>query len=73
MHELRLTKSTRKQQLIHRFSWVQHLSSDLAAADWERAIKKSDLDQQRCLIPVKVLVRNLLTGELNDGNERNFR
>src|SRR5215468_10102752 len=59
-------------ELVHRLSRVQHLRRDLTAADGQGSIEQADLNEQRRLIPVQVLVHDLVAVEPDDRDERNL-
>jgi hypothetical protein len=47
-------------ELVHRLSEVQDLRRDFAAANRKHSIQETDLDEQRSLVPVQVLARDLV-------------
>jgi hypothetical protein len=59
-------------ELVHRLSRVQHVRRDFAAANRKRSIEEADLDENRSLVPVQVLVRDLVAFEAHDGDERDL-
>src|SRR5215472_10613849 len=59
-------------EFVHRLSGVQYLCCDLATTNGKSSIEDTDLNEQRCLIPIQMLMRDLVAFELDDGDERNF-
>jgi hypothetical protein len=59
-------------ELVHRLSRVQHVRRDFAGANRKRSIEEADLDENRSLVPVQVLVRDLVAFEAHDGDERDL-
>ena len=51
-------------ELVHRFCGAQHLRSDLSAAHRKCSVEQANLNKQRSLVPVDVLVRDLVALEL---------
>src|SRR5262249_39486548 len=62
--------SSTMNELVHWLSRVQYLRRGFTAADGQRSIDKAELDEHRGLIPVQMLVRDLVTRKLDDGDER---
>ena len=69
---LRLVAPCTVDELVHRLRWTQHLGRDLAAAHRQHSIQEVELDEQRRLVPVEVLVRDLVAFELDDRDEWQF-
>ena len=55
---------------VHRLRGVDHLRRDLPAADRQRPVEQADLDEDRGLVPVHVLVRQPIVIKLHDDHHR---
>src|SRR5262249_18458431 len=59
-------------ELVHRLSRTKHLRGDFAAANRQRSIEQIELDEDRRLVPIQVLVHDLVAVEPDEGDERTF-
>src|SRR5262245_18290612 len=59
-------------ELVHAWGRIQHLRCDFAATHRKRSIEEVELDEQRSLVPVEVLVHDLVAFEPDDGHERDL-
>src|SRR5215472_8490354 len=59
-------------ELVHRLRGLEHLRRDLPTTHRQGAINEADLDEERSLVPVDVLVRDLVGFELHDGDHRDL-
>src|SRR5262245_45302230 len=57
---------TAMDELVHRLRRIQHLLGDFAAPDGKRSIDEVQLDEQRSLVPVKVLAHDPIAFESDD-------